>query len=140
MTVPVNVRFVNMPDFNSGLVRFMEKQVPWKFDIVLKKIAFELMTSIIELTPVDTGRARGGWQLDVGTFSTDEIERFDKIGEATLQKGMAKLASITGGLMGKVIYIYNNVRYIVYLEFGTDKMAPFGMVRMSLGLVQAQTL
>ena len=37
--------------------------------------------------------------------------------------------------IGQVIFIFNNIEYTIYLEFGTEKMAPRAMVRDTLSEV-----
>ena len=58
-------------------------------------------------TPVDTGAARAGWQLDWNSDFTEGV-------------------------------LFNTVPYIVYLEFGSSKKAPSGMLRVSLNEMALQ--
>lgn len=62
----------------------------------------DLFTSIRNETPVDTGRARDGWQLDL----------VNKVGDQG--------------------HIENDVEYIGWLEFGSDTVAPQAMVRRNI--------
>jgi hypothetical protein len=70
---------------------------------VFNKFAAELFTAIVLATPVDTGRARSGWRL----------------------KRIADQVSVKWR-------ITNNVYYIIFLEYGSSKQAPLGMVRVNL--------
>ena len=83
-------------------------------------IAVEGLESVIDLTPVDTGLARGSWFVIVGEGSTDAIAMPapDKDGARTLQAGLAAL--LTYGADGKrpIISIRNSARQIHVLEHG----------------------
>lgn len=70
-----------------------------------QKMQVELHSGIKNETPVDTGRAQAGWQ------NTLPIK------------------------VGDVGHVDNEVPYIGWLEFGTDRMAPFGMVRRNINKV-----
>lgn len=62
-----------------------------------------LFTAIVEATPVDTGQARASWRIS----KTQEGEIFKW-------------------------RIVNGVPYIIFLEYGSSKQAPQGMVRINL--------
>jgi len=66
------------------------------------KMQNRLFTGIKADTPIDTGKAKAGW-------TNENIKRLGDTGR-----------------------INNDVDYIGWLEFGTDKMQPFGMVRKNI--------
>jgi len=134
----VDVRFVNADEFTQKLTAFANKNVPEKFDMIMIKVVSDLVTSVVFLTPVDTGRLRGGWQVGEQIDMASEMPP-DPGGRATIDKAMASITAIRaqGSLIGKTIYLYNNVYYAEYIEFGTEKMAPFAMLRESISIVQA---
>lgn len=70
-----------------------------------QKMQVELHAGIKQETPVDTGRAQAGW-------TNTPVNKVGDIG-----------------------HIDNEVPYIGWLEFGTDRMAPFGMVRRNINKV-----
>jgi hypothetical protein len=94
-----------------------------------KKITFEAAKRLIQRTPVDTGRARGGWITTVGAPSTQVGGEDDKQGDSTLKKSVAALSNLTPF---QVIYITNNVEYIEVLENGHSKQAPRGMLKTTV--------
>lgn len=63
----------------------------------------DLLNGIAQDTPVRTGRAQAGW------VSTQEVKQIGDVG-----------------------LIRNEVPYIGWLEFGSDTVAPSGMVRRNL--------
>lgn len=107
---------------------------------VRKTYAFALYTSIVKKTPVDTGRARGNWNITVGhddtTASTRTKPQFKNVDEVPKVEG------------DETIYISNNLPYITKLEYGGypknpkggsgktvngySKQAPEGMVGVAL--------
>lgn len=97
-------------------------------DKVRKVIAFETYKSIVEKTPVDTGRARGNWQIGIGKDITEEIERYCPNAE-NAETEPVKLNYVNGD---ESIYISNNLPYIVALEYGHSNQAPQGMVGVTM--------
>ena len=107
---------------------------------VRKTYAFALYTSIVKKTPVDTGRARGNWNITVGhddtLASTRTKPQFKNVDEVPKVEG------------DETIYISNNLPYITKLEYGGypknpkggsgktvngySKQAPEGMVGVTL--------
>jgi hypothetical protein len=106
-----------------------------------RKLTLEGLRRIATRTPVDTGHARNNWQIGVGNMpeGIKGIRPKKKPGQpradeaAVLAKVMAeegpKAATIPP--FG-VSHITNNVKYIVYLENGSSKLAPGGMVSLSV--------
>lgn len=76
-------------------------------------------------TPVKTGRARASWFITVDSLpqnSRPEVKGKDRVYEdPPIPEFRFDIAS------NRHLYIVNNVNYIEYLEYGTDKFAPFAM-------------
>ena len=98
---------------------------------------------LIKQTPVDTGRARAGWSI--GT-EPSEWTPPPGVWEEFLANGSID-AAVAKGLTNKklseadVIYICNNVQYIMALEAGWSKQAPQGFIgkflqRLNMQLTQ----
>ena len=82
---------------------------------VQKKIAFDLLRGVVKRTPVDTGRARGNWQLSIGQPAEGETgEKLKK----TNQTNPAQQAKLKGLPPYQIVWLTNNVPYIEVLEFG----------------------
>ncbi len=113
----------------------VRKRIGQKVVVAQKKIAFNLLDGIVNMTPVDTGRARGNWLVSLG--SPDLSFRWDTKdsgGGSTIAAGSTKIQELqTYG----AIYITNNLPYIVALEKGRSGQAPVGMVQVSLDRVAA---
>lgn len=97
---------------------------------VLKKIAFEGLRRITLKTAVDTGRARGNWQVTIGSPPEFSLRVTDKNGQKTISKGKGVIQSLSNPFGS--IWITNNVVYILPLESGTSQQAPAGMVAVTL--------
>lgn len=108
-------------------------------DKAARAITIKLFTKVIKRTPVDTGRARGNWQLG-----------YDQMPSGTVSfTGTPDIKSTLGErpVAGHVVYLVNNLPYIGVLEYGGfpnppksgtktssgySKQAPSGMVRVSI--------
>ena len=115
--------------FRLDLERFAEKAGDRATDVV-RKVAIELLSSVVLKSPVDTGRFCGNWNVAYGgiDYSTDGTE--DKNGSATIYRGASRILS--NNLPGVTIYITNSLPYAHRLEDGYSKQAPNGMVRLSV--------
>ena len=95
-----------------------------------KRIALEAIKRVVARTPVDTGRARGGWQMVRGQGNEADIGSVDTIGSATVGSALSILNRIT--IPFGLITVFNNVEYITFLEEGSSQQAPLGMVAITL--------
>ena len=82
--------------------------------------AFNIQTELVRTTPVDTGRARGNWFLQVGRpylFTEEDRRAAEAISEAEreVKKDLDKI---------EPIYITNNLPYIASLNDGSSSQAP----------------
>lgn len=79
-----------------------------KADMAVRVAAIKTFTAIIKETPVDEGRARSNWFIDMKpTNKTSERKETTNPAQEIPQI-----------LLGKKIYLYNNLPYIGVLEFG----------------------
>lgn len=79
-------------------------------------------------TPVDTGRARGGWIANINTplRASAELNRKDKAGSETLSRNERV---INGYRLGQTLFLSNFVPYIGVLNRGSSAQAPAGFVQ-----------
>jgi hypothetical protein len=176
----------NLGNFVADISSFVKK-AKGNTDLAVRKMVFEVFKRIVKRTPVDTGRARGGWQVakvyslysELGGSPTEDkvvwtrvnrsqrtatgywegkvvtrvrtvssnrgkipvgAGRFDKTGGATIRAGSNFILDGMDIKDGVIAYIFNNVRYIIFLEGGRvypdppygSPQAPKGMVRITL--------
>lgn len=119
----------NLAEFNRELEKFSKDLVPKALSQFQRKIVLDIAVGAILLTPVDKGRARGGWQTTVGTITDADNGRVDKTGNASIQEAQRAVADLKPF---QVVFLQNNVEYVGFLEDGTDRMAPVGMLRRTI--------
>jgi hypothetical protein len=140
-------------NFSFDLTKFCEKANK-SADTVVRKVIFDIFSRIIQRTPVDTGRARAGWQVSINSQATGsdpgaQPKTKMKKGEGASvslqprkQTNKDVGASIASFKVGDTAWMANNVEYIQHLEYGTAKygfsrQAPAGMVRVTMAEYQA---
>jgi len=122
----------NLAQFNAALDKAAAKI---HGDIVKfhKQVCLEVLKRIVFRTAVDTGRARGNWQVEIGRPAASSLlVEGSKTAMATfaMEKGIVKLADIP---LFSVVHITNNVEYIYYLEYDRrSEQHPEGMVEITL--------
>lgn len=100
-----------------------------RLDEVVRGTLLDLTRRVILRTAVDTGRARGNWQVSYGSPEPGVLARTDQSGQTTIADA-AQQTELAGG---NVWYLTNNLPYIQRLEFeGWSDQSPSGMVRVSL--------
>ena len=114
----------NMHTFEMGLKRFQGRAETRRRQITQATMMTGLR-SLIETTRVDTGRARGNWQVAEGRPPTGEIDRLDPTGEIVMTAEGRKVTTASGT---DIIWAHNGVPYIGGLE-DMDKML-FGTAHM----------
>lgn len=113
--------------FALQLAEFAE-QAKDAVDASLREIVIEIGNSLIRMSPVDTGRFRGNWQMTIDAPAAGTLSALDPTGaEAT--------ARIAGESVlfraGTTAFIVNNLPYAIPLEYGHSDQAPGGMVRIT---------
>ncbi len=91
---------------------------------VAKETTRTMADTIIEMSPVDTGRFKENWHTEINKidFAIDDL----KIPKAFLNSKLAMLK------IGDSIFFTNSLDYAKKLEFGFSKKAPLGMVRITV--------
>lgn len=124
-------------DFIKEINQFGAQDVPELVKTIHQKITLEALTRLVSRTPVDTGRARGNWQVALGGRSQGEVDvpgllpRHDPplaslpslavAGQAAIDAGQKVVESIQPFA---VSHVTNNVAYILLLEDGGSKQCP----------------
>ena len=98
----------------------------------VRRICLEALSRIVLKTPVDTGRARGNWNVGIGEIDeTTDFELFDKTGSKSLRRGGKEIGKYAREDGFPNVYISNNLPYANRLENGWSKQAPKGMVALT---------
>lgn len=91
-------------------------------DKVQRKAALDLFGELIQTTPIDTGRARAGWSMDIRQGS--DVPPRNSSSYRTKSPIPPKNAPF--------IIIYNNVEYAVRLNEGHSRQAPSRFVEKAV--------
>lgn len=151
MNVTLDMETEAFRKWSAGLIRHMDARGAKQ---TLRVLAFEFLNRVIAKTPVDLGRARGGWasyliangkgvlrtatkgqkrQRDVeGKFLKGRFEK-DDFAEGVSEGSFEE--KFTGS--EQFILLINAVKYIVLLEFGSSDQAPAGMMRITFREMRA---
>jgi len=118
--------------FRKQAQKAMEEQVLDQ----LRVLTLAGLQGVTDLTPVDTGRLRGAWDVETGNERLGSIPvgirdapavRGERSGPATstVADGFAKVAQMD---RPENVRIVNNVTYGVFVNDGTPRVAPVLMV------------
>lgn len=102
-------------------------------DEIFKSVVIQVGSSLINLSPVDTGRFLANWQFSINSTSNASLDETDQMGDKTLARFVKEVGPLT---YGQTAYIYNNLIYGVSLEYGHSRQAPAGMLRITLARFQ----
>lgn len=102
-------------------------KIPDRADQITRQVALAADRQVVLSTPVDTGRARGNWQPSLGSPAEGTLEVGQARDEAT-----AVVAGYVGGRPDSVIFITNNLPYIVPLNNGSSQQAPPEFVAIAI--------
>ena len=102
-------------------------------DAVVRNVAVAILEKVVRTTPVDTGQARGNWQVYVSSDIPDVPflkGHTDADGASTIAAGKATISSKRAP--GQSIFISNSAPYIEALDRGWSQQAPTGMTAMAM--------
>lgn len=97
-------------------------------EVVVRKATLDIHSSVVDMSPVDTGRFKGNWNIAYGSPDLTVTTDVDPSGSETKSKALAAAASYSG----QDVYITNNLPYATPLEYGHSGQAPQGMVRVTV--------
>lgn len=96
-------------------------------ELVVRKATLDIHASVVDMSPVDTGRFKGNWNIAYGSPDLTVTTNLDPSGSEAKSKALA--AASYGG---QSVYITNNLPYAIPLEYGHSGQAPQGMVRVTV--------
>lgn len=124
----------NIREFNLALKKVGQEWPAERVAKVHRAVALEGLRGVVQMTAVDTGRARANWQVTRDTPAEGATEATDKSGSATLAAGAAQIASVEPYT---VTWITNNLPYIERLESGYSQQAPSGMLNVTFNRLRS---
>jgi len=114
--------------FNKQVQAFSKTLDDVEYPRFVKAVSLQILRGVVLKTRVDTGRARGNWQLAIGTPPSGEVAA-DPTGSSAIARGSAALANYS---RLRNVFIANNVPYISFLNNGNDKFAGDKMIERTL--------
>lgn len=109
-------------------LKAVAKKIPEEAIVAFtKKVALDALARVVKRTPFKTGRARGNWQLAIGSPGGQTYDATSIAG--TISRGNSALASLPPF---EVIYLSNHLPYIERLENGYSKLTPNGMLAVTV--------
>jgi len=115
-------------------IRDFVKTVKAREDVIVRRVGLQALESVVRMSPVDTGRFKGNWQVGLSAPVRATLETEDKSGTQTIARGNQVLSHAQAG---GIIYLSNNLPYARALEYGhSQAQAPNGMVRITVARLQ----
>jgi hypothetical protein len=120
-------------------MRRRAKQVEANVPKVVREVALGITQTVVSATPVDTGRARSNWQVDIGSASRGVLPAFaageggstsGANSQAALERARTVIETYDAG--DGEIHITNNLPYIARLNEGSSAQAPAGFVEQAV--------
>ncbi len=110
----------------SAKMKKTGKAVADNAPLLTRRVALAVDANLIFATPVDTGRARSNWQVQIGEAAVGIAEPMSV--QESLNRARVVIAAYKGG---SVIHITNNLPYIGRLNDGHSAQAPANFVEQS---------
>ena len=124
-----------MTTFEADIDKAYQRKVVENHEKKIRAVAFIIDKSLVENTPVDTGRARVNWQVGLNTVLTSEVPWNDTGGKDFSFVPFRENDALTGTSRFKLddtIYISNNLPYIEALNNGSSSQIPENFVERAV--------
>lgn len=105
---------------------------------LIRKVALSVDSTVVTATPVDTGRARSNWQVEIGRAAKGVIDAYVPGEEGSTAGPNTQMALALGAAAiatykaGESIHLTNNLPYIGALNDGHSAQAPVGFVETAV--------
>jgi len=126
---------MSIQSFGAELNAF-SKKTGVEANIAVRKVALQIFDGVTAMTPVDTGRAKGNWNLSISHMDTST----DDNASSTSQGRPAKAPSLRTYSGLRDIYITNSLPYIFALEHGHSGKAPHGMLSVTVNEIRSSLI
>lgn len=113
-------------------MRKLGKTIERNSDEAVRRVALAVDSTVVLATPVDTGRARGNWQVELNTPAVGATNALSPSGREAIDQGKSTIANYKGG--NASVNITNNLPYIGKLNEGHSAQAPAGFVEKAINV------
>jgi hypothetical protein len=132
------------PEFQARM-NLQARSLASGVDRLVRRVVLAADEAAVTATPVDTGRARANWIVSIGSPSAEVVNPITsgQPGSGAREAANTQAALDQAGDLlflrrpGQSVVIANNVEYITYLNDGTSRQAPHGMLPAALKAAQA---
>lgn len=128
----------NSISFNREIMAWTAKLETRDWLPFLRYVVMTFLRDVIFMTPVKTGRLRGNWQVggeqDASVNQDASLIHYDKGGGATLMRGFEAVGRVG---TGETVYVFNNIEYSGYIEFGEGHFQGYHMVAKAMANLRA---
>lgn len=105
----------SLRDFSREFDALTKDRPAQEVTLIQRAMALQALNGVVDRTPVDTGRARGNWQMSVGEPSSSVLDRTDIGGDSVKRDGESVIDNVPPF---DVLWLTNNLEYIAVLEHG----------------------
>lgn len=112
-----------MTDFSVRMKELYQKKVIDTLEKTVRRVALVVDTTLVNTTPVDTGRARANWLPSLNVPRSDSVDLKNTEGVESI---------LPSYKVSDTIYITNNLPYIQRLNDGWSQQAPAGFVETAI--------
>ena len=121
------------PRSNYAVVlKRVQRETPQRLTKALQATAVETIGRMIDRTPVDTGAAKYHWFVRPLPYEKFDKARTDPSGQQPKQRAKRDVKLFR---IGQMVWLVNSAPYMTYLEQGSSKQAPAGVVNITLAEV-----
>ena len=129
-------RSLSPQQFVAALNDVAKKDLPKAAIDLKRKVFTAAFREVVKDSPKRRGRLRAGWYASNGSPGSEKPE--DGRAHYPVPGDERVLGVIAGMKLGETSYVYNNVEYSGYVEFGTSRMSPRGTVRRALERIRSR--
>ncbi|MEM7444293.1 MAG: HK97 gp10 family phage protein [Pseudomonadota bacterium] len=119
---------INLKDFSAQLDAF-EASVKEAHAEQLRRVSLDLLTRLVERSPVKSGRFKGNWMVSSSRPALVASDRVDPDGRATIARRAAALRNVKPF---DTVCITNATPYAAEVEEGSSTQAPAGIVQTAV--------
>lgn len=113
----------------ANRMRVVATAVPNRADVLVRQVTLAVAATVVKRTPVDTGRAKGNWQANLGAPAAGALPKPPGGPAQAVNRAMERANEVAAAYRGGVdVHITNNLPYIQRLNEGSSDQAPAGFV------------
>lgn len=116
----------------ARVMALMGERIETNTSALVRRVAVQVDGAVVLATPVDTGRARLNWQVEINGTPSGTLPEPPSPGAGASDSIAKANAAIAGYRTGDVINIVNNLPYIQRLNEGWSAQAPAAFVEKAI--------